>query len=324
MLPALLCTSVAKTVAECPLRTLFPIPLLALAQIMVGIFISRIVLRTVRLSTNCEAGRETTVLSAFHNSGNLPLSLVSALFWNDPVKLERATAIIAVFLLGWSPVFWSLGKSMLTGPTETDIAAANKSQELPKDFKFFLKRASRTVINVVKSPPIAGCLTGCVIGSVPFLGRLFLKSAEEESPPLGIIFNALKNTAKGYMPLSVLVLAGTMAQRSETSARGRVKGDKRRLWLILLLRFVLIPLTSLTVINLAVNLRWITNDPILIFILLLQSTMPSAQNCVTMLQVEDKPLQAQRVARTQLQVYLASILPVSLWITYFLQHAKVM
>mmetsp|Transcript_9520 Transcript_9520/g.18637 ORF Transcript_9520/g.18637 Transcript_9520/m.18637 type:complete len:411 (+) Transcript_9520:3-1235(+) len=118
LLPALLFTSVAKTVACTPLSDLLPIPTFAILQIGVGLILSQVVLRILRLDTTSHNARATQVLSAFGNSGVLPLAFVSALFRSQPLIQAKAEAFVALYLLGWSPVFWGLGKAIMVKEDE--------------------------------------------------------------------------------------------------------------------------------------------------------------------------------------------------------------
>lgn len=55
-----------------------------------------------------------------------------------------------------------------------------------------------------------------------------------------------------------------------------------------------------------------TNDPLFIFILLLQGCMPSAQNSVLILQLEKRPQAAASMARLISTIYVLSIIPIGL------------
>ena len=64
-------------------------------------------------------------------------------------------------------------------------------------------------------------------------------------------------------------------------------------------------------------------DPLLIFILLLQSCMPSAQNSVVILQLDDKPEAAGSMARTISALYTLSVLPMALLISFAIRASGV-
>mmetsp|Transcript_69955 Transcript_69955/g.195669 ORF Transcript_69955/g.195669 Transcript_69955/m.195669 type:complete len:81 (+) Transcript_69955:169-411(+) len=64
-------------------------------------------------------------------------------------------------------------------------------------------------------------------------------------------------------------------------------------------------------------------DPLLIFILLLQSCMPSAQNSVVILQLDDKPEAAGSMARTISALYTLSVIPMALLISFAMRVSGV-
>ena len=51
------------------------------------------------------------------------------------------------------------------------------------------------------------------------------------------------------------------------------------------------------------------------FVLIMQSTMPSAQNAVLALQVSGEPSRASRMARLLLAIYLVATIPIALVLT---------
>ena len=101
-LPAMLCTSVASTVAGGAGWSLLPLPIAAWLQVGLGIGLSAIILGRRNLKT--ARGRDVAALSSFGNSGVLPLIFADCLFRATPALHARANALVAMFLLGWSPL----------------------------------------------------------------------------------------------------------------------------------------------------------------------------------------------------------------------------
>ena len=114
-LPAMLFTSVSRTVASgASLSSLLPMPLAALLQIGLGLILVTVLLGGPK-EVKTAAGRDMAALSSFGNSGVLPLVFANCLFRAQPVLLARANSLVAMFLLGWSPLFWTLGYGLLAG-----------------------------------------------------------------------------------------------------------------------------------------------------------------------------------------------------------------
>ena len=66
----------------------------------------------------------------------------------------------------------------------------------------------------------------------------------------------------------------------------------------------------------------VDDNPMLWFVLILEATMPPAQNSVTMLQVADRGDDAASMAMFLFSVYLTSMIPVVIVLTFALQKFK--
>ena len=102
-LPAMLCTSVASTVASGAGLSLLPLPLAAWLQVALAFAIAA-ALFGPRSLVDSPSGRDVAALSSFGNSGVLPLIFADCLFRHQPALHARANALVAMFLLGWSPL----------------------------------------------------------------------------------------------------------------------------------------------------------------------------------------------------------------------------
>ena len=77
-------------------------PLAAWLQVGLGIGLSAAILG--RRNIKSARGRDVAALSSFGNSGVLPLIFADCLFRHQPALHAQANAIVAMFLLGWSPL----------------------------------------------------------------------------------------------------------------------------------------------------------------------------------------------------------------------------
>lgn len=81
----------------------------------------------------------------------------------------------------------------------------------------------------------------------------------------------------------------------------------------MLQRFVLMPAVTFGVVAAGKRAGIIpAHDHLLVFILLLQGCMPSAQNSVLILQLEKRPQAAASMARLISTIYVLSVLPIGL------------
>eukprot|EP00638_Chattonella_subsalsa_P001072 CAMPEP_0117739050 /NCGR_PEP_ID=MMETSP0947-20121206/3505_1 /TAXON_ID=44440 /ORGANISM="Chattonella subsalsa, Strain CCMP2191" /LENGTH=291 /DNA_ID=CAMNT_0005554879 /DNA_START=247 /DNA_END=1119 /DNA_ORIENTATION=- len=218
-LPSLLLANVASTVAQDASAALFSIPLMACIQIFAGLLLSKLMLRVLNINPKSPSGRQMQINTAFGNSGVLPILFASTLFRNhpDPTILPRSIAYLSLFLMGWSPIFWTLGFSILTGGNkDEDSGPTSESDQAEGSEKVEslwekLDRKTPDTVKRIFSPPIVGAFMGLIIGLCPPLQKLLLNY----NSPLLPLYNALQTFAKSYSPTALLVLAGSLALKPE-------------------------------------------------------------------------------------------------------------
>ncbi len=316
--PCLLFTSVASTVAKVggsggALRL---VPMAALVQVIIGFMVAKIIsLIVYGKNQDSEEAKQLLASTSFGNSGPLPLVFVDALLRShqDPTLLPQSVAYISLYLLGWSPLFWMCVPAILAPSSTGSTTTGEKLKVL----------ASR-----VFSPPIVGALCGMLVGLVPFLRKLFLPDTGIFNP----LFSAAQTLGGGYLPSVLLVLAGSMAPAPAApvattagpapATTAKATGENAafikqivciyaaRFWLLPTLAFALIAALKKYVPSLAPLLA----DPVLIFVLLLESCMPSAQNSTVVLQLAGNPAAAARMAKVLMFIYVLGIPAISYWL----------
>ncbi|KAL4855619.1 hypothetical protein ACK3TF_003943 [Chlorella vulgaris] len=97
--------------------------------------------------------------------------------------------------------------------------------------------------------------------------------------------------------------------------------EARSLAILSFTRFLLLPLATLGCLQALASgglLSPVMSDPVLLFVLLTEACMPSAQNLIILLQLsESTQALAPSFARMLLKLYIYAILPVTLWVTAF-------
>jgi len=333
-LPAMLSTSVARTVASgASFSTLLPLPLCALVQVILGLGIVTLLLGGPK-EVRTPAGRDVAALASFGNSGVLPLVFANCLFRSAPDLLARANSLVAMFLLGWSPLFWTLGYSLLAG--RRGKHADGEEGEGEEDAVAIGPRSAdeywHELRKRVLTPPIMGCLAGIVVGAVPPLRALLVPAAGSATALFPLpLHRCIEAFGKAYSPAALLVLASSLAlpsvpkspEGTESIALSTPtgKGPIREIGTVLLTRFLLLPLAFAGLLGAAKRAGLLPPDPLRDFILLMQAAMPSAQNTVLALQVAGEPSRASRMARRLLVIYLAAALPVAVVLSAALQRS---
>jgi len=317
LLPMFLCTSIMKTVSLQGLnKSSLIVPILAITHCFFTYHISSTLLPFIGVDCKTVEGKATVTCCTFGNSGVLPVIFAEALFRHaDASLLQEATSIISLYLLGWSPYFWSFGRSKLLGSDGS---------------------SGITLMNVCP-PPVIGIFTGLSVSLVGPLQRLFVRLPGKRKAPLAVIYNTIQNLGRAASPLALLVLTASLALGNSSEAakylrsthviekdkiRPVLSSPTRRFLGVSVTRFVISPLLMVMLLQVSFRLGLITSidsNPMLWFILILEASMPPAQNSVLMLHAENKSVEATQLAKFLFRVYFAAMIPVVL-ITSFLLH----
>ena len=338
LLPMFLGTSIIQSVTKYGLkRSSLAVPLLAIVQSTCLFLASKLILLPLAgIDSDSDDGRATTVCCSFGNSGVVPLIFCESLFRQSANSdyVAQSTAFVSLFLIGWSPYFWSFGRSVLI-PDRSGSKTKSGTEKLADLAKQALP------------PPVVGVFVGLFIATTP-LCRLFLSPPNSDSKaPLSIIFNSIANFGRAASPLSLLILVSSLAVgagignhitnndddaskqvagRGDDETDGTTETKLLTKWAVVsITRFLFSPALMYGLLHLAERMGAIgcvDDNPMLWFVLILEATMPPAQNSVTMLQVADRGDDAASMAMFLFSVYLTSMIPVVIVLTFALQKFK--
>lgn len=100
--------------------------------------------------------------------------------------------------------------------------------------------------------------------------------------------------------------------------------ERRVLGTVGFVRLALMPMASLAIVGALTALGALPDDPICRLVLLVEGSMPTAQNLVLLMNLNEntQPL-AGRTGKLLLRLYPLAILPVTLWMTFFVQRMPV-
>ena len=100
--------------------------------------------------------------------------------------------------------------------------------------------------------------------------------------------------------------------------------EKRVLGTVGFVRLVLMPMASMAIVGALAALGALPDDPICRLVLLVEGSMPTAQNLVLLMNLNEntQPL-ASRTGKLLLRLYPIAILPVTFWMTLFVQRMPV-
>ena len=323
-LPMFLFTSIIRSIQKFGLTggCLF-IPLLAIAHAFTLCIISKYFLMPIfGLDGDTDENRATLISASFGNAGVVPLIFAEALFRNgDASLITKAQSHISLYLLGWSPFFWSFGRSVLVRE-EVETKGPRKP-------------AFANVKNLIP-PPVAGVTLGILLSFFPSLTNIFMNTPDHKAP-LNVVFKSIEKFGQAANPSSLLVLTASLALGTSSTSTlttdsvslddGGEVNFMRRYLCVSIARFIISPLLMYFMLQTLHKLGIMESSktaPMVWFILLLQSCMPSAQNTVLMLQVADKGGAASRLAKFLFSIYASSMVPLVFVSTILLDKFQIM
>jgi len=316
LLPMFLFTSILRTAVSArggrSVAGQLGAPLAAVAHAAAVFFLSRSVLfPAFGIDPESPGGRSLSVCCSFGNAGTMPLIFAEALFRSRPDVLAECYSQISLFLVGWSPFFWSFGRGVMIPDAD---ASGGGTGRMRKDlWRMF-------------PPPVVGTAAGLAVAATP-LRKLFVSSAGAGgTPALGALYNSLLNFGRAANPLALLVLSSSLAVGAglgkpdpstapppppavPDSAVPSGPSPLRRLACISVARSLVSPLVMVAILRILQKIGAVgapRENPAQWFVLLLESAVPPAQNSVLMLQVAGRGEEAGELAKFLLGSYAVS------------------
>lgn len=314
--PSLIATNLARTVTLDSVITLWFMPLNILITFILGSAFGWIVIQLTRAPSHlrglvlgcCAAG----------NLGNMLLIIIPAVCkesgspFGDPAICHTygmayaslSMAIGAIYL--WSYVYNLVRVYSLTNTNAAvdAIDSCKQSLLLPSNdpdqdqchitlpygtsnvnpkvsffakFKQYLKTVDEKLnLKRLFAPSTIGAIVGFVVGVVPQIKRLLIG----ESAPLRVIQDSASLLSDGAVPVLTLIIGGNLLRGLQGS-----KINKSLIVGIVVVRYVLLPISGILTVKAAIALGLIKADPLYQFVLLLQYALPPAMNIGTMTQL---------------------------------------
>jgi len=99
---------------------------------------------------------------------------------------------------------------------------------------------------------------------------------------------------------------------------GLGRADARALAVVAAVRLLLMPLASIAIVKGLMAKGWMSADPVVLLVVMLQGAMPTAQNLIVLLHLDEKTRGgATRLAEMLLRLYALAIVPLTIWVTVF-------
>jgi predicted permease len=170
----------------------------------------------------------------------------------------------------------------------------------------------RATFAMLQNPPLQAAAVGLVLGIIPQTKALFIG----DQAPFRSVFNALNTLGGSQVPVSMLMLSGSGTLRYLQKAQKLLEktyGDEQfsftstSIAIMILGRLICIPIFGWASWWVFHHFKWLPDDPLIGFVLLIESAVPSAQNVVMLLLVHGELAQGQAMAEVILWQYAAAI-----------------
>ncbi|KAK4535955.1 hypothetical protein CDCA_CDCA06G1980 [Cyanidium caldarium] len=240
-LPALSFVSVAQELSRRSLLDVLSLPLMAAAQIGVGLALGAAFGPFFRVPPERRGLLRTAC--GFGNSATLPTLFLTAVFADRPGHLSQSLGYMALFCLSWSPLFWTylmdnVGHAAPSSKRQAAPATSTNDAAMPSWTALWAERrplaetvvlagiylahraqaAAIVVAEALTTPPAMASLVGVAIGSVRPLARLLFSESFLLSRSAVAV---LRTLAGANVACAMLVLTASLAIRP----RGRPKGS---------------------------------------------------------------------------------------------------
>ncbi|GJP36574.1 hypothetical protein CLOM_g21065 [Closterium sp. NIES-68] len=173
--------------------------------------------------------REAVLMAAcaFGNSIALPLVFLTALLTD--ADADRAAGYLALFMVGWSPTFWTYGYNLFTGGDAAQgegqaggsTAAAQGGSAVGVTVTGFNRAvdSAKEVAKNIFNPPIYGVLAGLVVGATP-MGHFFLPVPSTASASAATV--AVDAAASAAEAAAAVIVSPAIGPVSSLAASGSV------------------------------------------------------------------------------------------------------
>ena len=281
-LPCLLFHKIAVSVSWEQLREYWVFPMTCVIYIFSGLLLGWITAKICKPRKEIEKGVIAAI--AFNNSGYIPIALVAGItavfpvFISDPQAKAKAIAFIAIYLLGFSPILWTIGYSLISG---------NKISNMPLKKLF--------------SPPIIGMLTGVCVAMTP-LRNIFCVADGFLNP----LYRAAGVLGEATVPCVLILLGGCLA-----SGPGRGVVNKRTVFSVILIKLIIFPAIAILYILLLRHLGALPANMLASIVLVIEAGSPPANNLVVMASVANPDIE-DGMATIIFWTYLSSIISLTI------------
>ena len=282
-LPCLLFNKIVASISWEKLTEYWVFPVTCVIYILLGLLIGWITIKICKPRKEIKSGALAAI--AFNNSGYIPIALVSAIttifpvFISDPQAKDKAIAFVAIYLIGFSPLLWTVGYSLISGEKISKIT-----------FKKFF------------SPPIIGMIIGMCVAMILPLKDLFYPAEGLLHP----IYRATGIIGEATVPCVLILLGGCLASGPVHKAI-----NKRTIFSIILIKLIIFPTIAIFYVLVLRHFGFLPASMLASLVLIIEAASPPANNLVVMASVSNPEIE-EGMATIIFWTYLSSIFTLTL------------
>ena len=267
LLPCYLCTRVAGTLTKTPLnQSLMVLPFGALSQVIAGticgVVLTKLVVTMASLQKkkssdgggNRGSNNNNSISAAaidieckddvmprlglaacaFGNTFTLPLVFLTEVL--GAANADVIAGYIALYLVGWTPLLWTVGFLIIAGPAMSDAIVREKNPV--KKCALQIRETGKRIVNELANPPFLAMVLGVIIGTNAPLREFLVPGAKAfaastSSGTLATIapleFSFIAGVAKAIYELAVNIGAAALPMQMLVLAASLVKVKKEDL-----------------------------------------------------------------------------------------------
>lgn len=183
------------------------------------------------------------------------------------------------------------------------VAQEPESTSLWRRIRHFLHKITEELL----APSTIAVLLGLVFGAIEWLKNLLIGP----NAPLRVIQDSVKLLGDGTIPCITLILGGNLTRGLRSS---KIKPPV--IIAVLCARYIILPAIGIFIVKLANHLGLLPSDPLFLYVLMVQFTLPPAMNIGTMTQLFN--VGQEECSVLFLWTYLIAAPALTVWSTIFI------
>ncbi len=286
LFPCLSFTKIIERVDLEQIKKLWILPVSSCLFVFVGIILGYLVVLITKPKSYFKGG--VIAATGFGNAGFIPYPLVIAMALSFPIFQNESNVemlgigYISLFLIGFTPLTWSLGYALVAG---------NKLSEI---------RWKQVI-----TPPVFGMIFGIILGIIPTTKYAFC----DNNGVFNFVFNAMSIIGTGTIPCSLILLGGKLAH-GPTKNSVNIK----TIIAVTVAKLIILPILAIFYVKCLLQFEFMSFDKMLILVLIIEAAMPPGTSLIVMTSLKGNKKEEEAMATLLFWTYIISIITITIFI----------